>query len=73
MDIQELRENVQKVISLREEVKDLKKDNRRLYSLKEYVGLFRDRLIFVDHGERDRFFLADAHSIYKIGRVIIHD
>ena len=56
MDIQELRENVQKVISLREEVKDLKKDNRRLYSLKEYVGLFRDRLIFVDHGERDRFF-----------------
>ncbi len=56
MDIQELRENVQKVISLREEVKNLKKSIRRTYSLREYVDLFRDRLIFVDHGERDRFF-----------------
>lgn len=56
MDIQELKENVISVISLKEEVKDLKKDNRRSYTLREYVGLFRDRLIFVDHGERDRFF-----------------
>lgn len=55
MNIQELKENLQKVILLREEVSCLQKHHRRTYSLREYTEQFRERLIFVDHGERDRF------------------
>jgi len=56
MNINELKKNLEKVISLRDEIKDLKKGKQRTYSLREYVELFRDRLIYVDHGERDRFW-----------------
>jgi hypothetical protein len=56
MDLQELKENLKTVIDLQAEVKDLKKGNRHTYSLREYVDQFRDRLINIDHGDRDRFF-----------------
>lgn len=55
MKIQELKESVQKVITIRDQVRELKKTDRYSYTLGEYLVQFRERLNFVDHGERDRF------------------
>lgn len=66
MYVNELKENLRKVISLRDEIQDLKKGNKRTYSLREYVELFRDRLIQVDHGERDRFWWPMHVALTKI-------
>lgn len=57
---------MKKVISLRDEIQDLKKGNQRTYSLREYVELFRDRLIHVSHGERDRFWSPMQLVLKKI-------
>lgn len=55
MNTEALKENLKRVIELRDELKDLSKSSRRGYALYEYIGLIRDRLIFVDHGEADLF------------------
>ncbi len=65
-----IKENLEKVISLRDEIKDLKKGKQRTYSLREYVELFRDRLIYVDHGERDRFWWPMHVALTKIDEFI---
>jgi hypothetical protein len=54
MDINELKEHLKKVLELRDELKDLPR-NGRCYTLWEYIGLFREKLINVDHGEADLF------------------
>lgn len=56
MDITDLKENLRQVISLRDEIVQLRKEDRRTYSLREYVDLFQDRLSWTDHGEMDKFW-----------------
>ncbi len=62
----DLKENLKRVISLRDEIIELKKGNSRTYSLREYVKLFRDRLIYVDHGERDKFWWPMHVALTKL-------
>jgi hypothetical protein len=68
MDIKELHENTRKVISLRDEIIVLEKHRKEPtgYRLNEYVELFRDRLIWVDHGERDRFWVPMHNTLIKL-------
>lgn len=62
----DLKENLKLVFSLRDEIMDLKKGNFRTYSLREYVDLFRDRLIHTDHGERDKFWWPMHIALTKL-------
>lgn len=57
MDIHELRECVRETTILYEEVQGLRKDNKRSFTIVDYIEMFRQKLIFTDHGERDRFFM----------------
>lgn len=56
MDIADLKENLRQVISLRDNLVELKKGHIRTYSLSEYLDLIQNRLIGTDHGERDKFY-----------------
>jgi hypothetical protein len=66
MNVNDLKENLKRVISLRDEIMELKKENRRTYSLREYVELFRDRLIHIDHGEIDKFWWPMHIALTKL-------
>jgi hypothetical protein len=66
MDTSELKENLKRVIELRDELQALSKSNRRGYTLWEYIELFRERLIFVDHGEADKFWLPLHRATTKL-------
>lgn len=66
MEIADLNENLKQVISLRDELKELKKGNRRIYSLREYVDLFHDRLIWTDHGMSDSISLAEHDACSRL-------
>lgn len=66
MEIANLKENLRQVISLRDELIELKKGNRRTYSLKEYADLFRDRLRWTDHGMSDSFSLAEHDAFTRL-------
>lgn len=57
-----LKKNLKKVIELRDELKDLPKTIGRGYTLWEYIGFFRNRLIWVDHGEGDKFFIPQNRA-----------
>lgn len=72
MNIQELKDNLQIVTSLREEVSRLQKQNRRFYTLREYTEQFRERLIFVDHGERDRFSEPSRIANLKLDELYVN-
>jgi len=54
MNIQELKNNLIKVIALQKKIR-VKNKNSSGYSLKEYADQFRESIIYVDHGEGDRF------------------
>lgn len=66
MNISELKQNLQQIIYLRDEIAESKKETRFGYSLKEYLELFRDKLIFVDHGERDKFWCPKHEATQKL-------
>ena len=72
MNIQELKENAQRVTSLHGEVRGLQKHNRGSYTLREYSEQFRHRLIFVDHGERDRFFWPKHVASTKLDELYVN-
>lgn len=56
MDIADLKDNLRQVVSLKDNLFKLKKGDMRTYSLSEYLDLFQNRLIRIDHGERDKFY-----------------
>lgn len=57
MKIEELKEHLNKIILLREEIKGFEKTTGHMkYSLSYYVNHAYEQFKFVDHGERDRFF-----------------
>ena len=66
MYVNDLKANIKQIISLRDEIKELKKNNQRTYSLLEYVELFRNKLIHADHGERDRFWWPMHVALTKL-------
>lgn len=51
------------------EVKDLKKSMGNSQSLKGYIELLYDRLIVVDHGERDRFYVPKHITSLKLNEL----
>ena len=55
MNINDLREHLNKTISLKEELKELKKTD--LYKLSDYLEMFHKSLVYTDFGERDKFWL----------------
>jgi hypothetical protein len=69
MDTADLKENLRQVISLRDEIVQLRKEDRRTYSLREYVDLFQDRLRWTDHGESDRFWRPMHVAITKLDEI----
>jgi len=66
MNTEALKENLKRVIVLRDELKDLPKNNGRGYTLWECIDLFRERLINVDHGEGDKFWLPCHRATTKL-------
>lgn len=62
MEIADLKENLRHVISLRDEIVQLRKEDRRTYSLREYVDLFQDRLSWTDYGDRDKFWVPKYNA-----------
>ena len=66
MNISELKQNLQQIIYLRDEIVESKKETRFGYSLKEYLEQFRYKLIIVDHGERDKFWCPRHVATQKL-------
>jgi hypothetical protein len=69
MEILELKNNLRKVISLQEEIKDLTNSKKQLFSLTDFMENFRNCLIYVDHGERDRFFVPMNIALNKLNNL----
>jgi hypothetical protein len=65
MYIEDLKENLKLVNELRDELKVLKKEARRGYTLHEYIDLIQERL-WNDHGERDRFAEPKRLANFKL-------
>lgn len=66
MNISELKQNLQQIIYLRDEIVESKKETRFGYSLKEYLEQFRYKLIIVAHGERDKFWCPRHVATQKL-------
>lgn len=59
MNINELKETLQAIISLRDEIEKLTKNTtvRHTYTLKDYVDLCHNKITWVDYGDRDKFYV----------------
>lgn len=68
-NIAELKENIIGIISLRDELIQLKKYDRYTYSLYEYIELFREKLIFTDHGGNDIFWDPKHVALTKLDQL----
>lgn len=67
MNTDEIKNNLIKVISLRDEIKDFKKGSRQTaYKLSDYVDLCYDRIIAVDYGDRDRLYVPYSNASMKL-------
>jgi hypothetical protein len=66
MNISELKQNLQQIIHLRDEIAESKKETRIGHSLKDYLEQFRYKLIIVGHGERDEFWCPRHVATQKL-------
>ena len=74
MNIDELKNNLRKVISLRDEINNFKKGSRHTaYKLSDYINLTYEQIIAVDYGDRDRFYLPYSNATFQLQNLMQTD
>jgi hypothetical protein len=66
---EELIRTLLRVKEIRNEIRDLDKKNSLNNDISYYIDLFHEKLIFTDHGERDKYALPKIDAINKIERM----
>lgn len=69
--VEAIRANLRVAIELQDEIKALKPFQRNL--LNEYISQVYKRVSAVYHGERDRFYVPQAHATMQLGNLQIID
>lgn len=74
MNIQELKSAIAKVESIRDKAQELTKSQaRNFYSINDYASHAREAIVFVDHGNRDRFWLPQHDALGALDKPLEDD